>query len=80
MQTPLTAVLKTEKLETVAEVEIPLERFPDMIWVGAPLSPREFFRIGITDKRAVYREGTSYRIPAAPSDPSTAPVQDTAKP
>jgi len=63
MRQPLIAVLKNETLELVLEVEISLERFPDMIEL--PLSPnpdRRFFRIGITDKRAFYREGVSYRI------------------
>jgi hypothetical protein len=64
---PLVAVLKNEKLEVIQEVEIPLERFPDMIELPQrkatePFEDRLFFRIGITDRRAVYREGVSYRI------------------
>jgi hypothetical protein len=70
---PLVAVLKNEKLEVVQECEIPLERFPDCIILENRLSVapdlpspqatvRQFFRIGITDRRAIYREGVSYRI------------------
>ncbi len=66
---PLVATLKTENLELVQEVEIPLEKFPDMIeqavsrgkYIEYPVV-RQFFRIGITHRRAVYREGVSYRI------------------
>jgi hypothetical protein len=64
---PLIAVLKTAKLELVQEVAIPLEQFPDMIELTDYSRPptahvRQFFRIGITDRRAFYREGVSYRI------------------
>ena len=70
---PLVATLKTEKLELVEELKIPLEKFPDCIILENRLSigpdlpsptatMRQFFRIGITDRRAVYREGVSYRI------------------
>ncbi len=69
---PLVATLKDAKLETVREVEIPLENFPDCIELPvlsndvdhplAKMPDRQFFRIGITDRRAVYREGVSYRI------------------
>jgi len=65
---PLVATLKNEKLELVQECEIPLEKFPDMIELypsnGTAAGPpiRRFFRIGVTDRRAVYREGVSYRI------------------
>ena len=64
MKQPLTAVLKTKDLEIVQECEIPVEQFPDCILL--PVSeikpPRQFFRIGITDRRGFYREGSSYRI------------------
>jgi hypothetical protein len=75
---PLIAVLKNEQLEVVQEVEIPRgivipdhDRFPDMIELEnvqevlgfkTRMPDRQFFRIGITDRRAVYREGVSYRI------------------
>ncbi len=62
----LIAVLKDAKLNLVHEVEVQLEKFPDMIElaeVGYEAEPcRQFFRIGITDRRALYREGVSYRI------------------
>lgn len=62
---PLTAVLQNKHLELVQECEVPLEHFPDMIELSGPTESeleRQFFRIGITDRRAFYREGTSYRI------------------
>jgi hypothetical protein len=65
---PLVATLKNEKLELVQEVEIPLEQFPDMIELPIAQPEQEyarirrFFRIAIQDRRAVYREGVSYRI------------------
>ncbi len=67
MKQPLTAVLKTKDLEIVQECEIPLEQFPDMIELTDYSRPptahvRQFFRIAVTDRCAIYREGTSYRI------------------
>jgi hypothetical protein len=65
---PLTAVLKTKDLEILQECKIPLKAFPDMIELdnrhsdGPYATLRQFFRIGITDRKAFYREGTSYRI------------------
>jgi len=58
-------VLKTAQLELVQECELPplLEHFPDMIEVGKrPDIVHQYFRIGITDRKAFYREGVSYRI------------------
>jgi len=60
--TKLIAVLKNKKLELVQECEIPLEFFPDMIELQIGSAERQFFRIGITDGKAFYREGVSYRI------------------
>lgn len=63
----LIAVLKAKDLELVQECEIPLEQFPDMIELAksngmTEPSVRHFFRIGITYRKAFYREGVSYRI------------------
>lgn len=74
----LIAVLKTRDLKIVKECELPLEQFPDMVELeelkstpatlttvgltGLPGQKRQFFRIGITEGRAVYREGFSYRV------------------
>ncbi len=66
---PLIAVLKTNPgLAPFREIELRIDEFPDMIELypsngtadGPPV--RKFFRIGITDRRAIYREGVSYRI------------------
>lgn len=64
---PLVAVLKNAKLEDVQEVELPADmaQFPDMIELPDQTFPdfdRQFFRIGITDRRGFYKEGVSYRI------------------
>jgi hypothetical protein len=65
----LVAVLKTKDLgEIVQECEIPLEHFPDMIELRGQIETppngfmRQFFRIGITNGRAFYREGSSYCV------------------
>ena len=63
----LTAQLKDKDLKIIREIELPDDtQFPDMIELGPAFSKsavaRQFFRIGITDKRGFYREGTSYRI------------------
>lgn len=60
LKPPLVAILKTSKLELVQEYELPLEHFPDMVEIDT----RQFFRIGITDRKGFYREGVSHRIVA----------------
>lgn len=66
-KTPLIAVLQTATLEPFREVELPLEQFPDMVELSksnglTEPTVRQFFRLGITGRKAYYREGTSYRI------------------
>ncbi len=66
---PLIATLKTAELNLVQEVELPatIPQFPDMIELTQNLTGIEktfqFFRIGITDRRAVYREGVRGFLP-----------------
>jgi len=68
-QSPLTAELKSHDLKSIIQtVELAaVESFPDMIELEYRSGEyagdvRKFFRIGITERRAIYREGVSYRI------------------
>jgi hypothetical protein len=73
-KSPLTAVLKTKDLDVIqgsARSPWKASRIALSLSIGSTLrlisrihtpTVRQFFRIGITGKKAFYREGTSYRI------------------